>query len=132
MFTDASFAGDLRDSKSTSGVYLVIMGPNTFVPVSWFVKKQGAVSHSSSEAEVIVLDAAVRMEGMPPLSFWEAVLNALHPEVVTDRREPTPCTPKLDLIHQILLIVDSVLVLYLPPQASRTAALWRIMRPSSK
>jgi len=48
LFCDASFAGDLRDSKSTSGVYMAIVGPNTFVPITWICKKQGAVSHSSS------------------------------------------------------------------------------------
>ena len=53
LFCDASFAGDLRDSKSTSGAFLAIVGPNTFVPITWICKKQGAVSHSSSEAEII-------------------------------------------------------------------------------
>ena len=75
LFTDASFAGDVRDSKSTTGVYLCLVGPSTFVPISWLCKKQGAVSHSSSEAEVIALDAAVRMEGIPSLSLWEEVVQ---------------------------------------------------------
>jgi hypothetical protein len=69
LFTDASFAGDLRDSKSTTGAYLCLVGPNTFVPITWLCKKQGAVSHSSSEAEVIALDAGVRMEGIPALIY---------------------------------------------------------------
>ena len=64
-FCDASFAGDLEDSKSTSGAYVVLMGPRTFVPITWLCKKQGAVSHSSTEAEVIALDAAMRMECLP-------------------------------------------------------------------
>ena len=75
LFTDASFAGDLRDSKSTTGAYLFLVGPNTFVPITWFCKKQGAVSHSSSEAEVIALDAGIRMEGIPALMLWEEVIN---------------------------------------------------------
>ena len=40
LFSDASFAGDLRDSKSTSGGMLVLVGPATFVPISWLCKKQ--------------------------------------------------------------------------------------------
>ena len=36
-------------------------------------KTQSAVSHSSTEAEVIALDHAVRVEGLPAMSFWEAV-----------------------------------------------------------
>ena len=60
LFTDASFAADAQDSKSTSGVMLAIMGPNTWSPVAWFTKKQTATSHSSSEAEIISLDAGIR------------------------------------------------------------------------
>ena len=33
LFVDASFAGDLRDSKSTSGAFMFLVGPNTFVPL---------------------------------------------------------------------------------------------------
>ena len=50
LFSDASFAGDLKDSKSTSGGVLCVVGPNTFVPISWLCKKQGAISHSTAEA----------------------------------------------------------------------------------
>ena len=52
-------------------MFLALIGPNTFVPLLWFVKKQGAVSHSSTEAEIISLDAALRMEGIPALLLWE-------------------------------------------------------------
>ena len=59
LFVDASFAGDLEDSKSTAGAILVLIWPNTFVPHSWICEKHGAVSHSSTEAEVIALEAAL-------------------------------------------------------------------------
>ena len=72
-----SFAGDLQDSASTSGCYLVLMGPQTYAPISWFCKKQGPVSHSSSESEVMSLDAALRMEGLPTLMLWDVILNVL-------------------------------------------------------
>ena len=75
LFSDASFAGDLRDSKSTSGGFLCLVGPNTYVPISWICKKQGAVSHSTAEAEVISLDAGVRLEGLPALSLWSLVID---------------------------------------------------------
>ena len=38
-------------------------------------KKQGAVSHSSSEAEIIALDAGTRMEGLPALMLWDLVID---------------------------------------------------------
>ena len=64
QFCDAGFAGDLLDSKSTSGMFLALVGPNTFAPLTWFCKKQDAVSHSTTEAEIIAMDAALRMEGL--------------------------------------------------------------------
>jgi hypothetical protein len=79
LFSDASFAGDLRDSKSTSGGLLCLVGPNTYVPISWICKKQGAVSHSTAEAEVISLDAGVRLEGIPALLLWELVIDVFDP-----------------------------------------------------
>ena len=79
LFSDASFAGDLRDSKSTSGGVLCLVGPNTFVPISWLGKKQTAVSHSTSEAEVIALDDGTRLEGLPVLLLWTSSLRCLKP-----------------------------------------------------
>ena len=72
-YCDASFADDIRESKSTSGCYLAIAGPHTFVPVTSFSKRQGAVSHSSTEAGIISLEEAVRSEGLSVLTFWEHV-----------------------------------------------------------
>ena len=65
LFQDSYFAGDLGDSKSTSVGILCIFGSHTFVPMSWMCKKQTFVSHSSTEAEVISLDASLRMDGIP-------------------------------------------------------------------
>ena len=75
FYADASFAGDLDDSKSSTGSVLCSLGPNTFVPITWICKKQSAVSHSSTEAEVIALNAAVRLDGVPWLLFREEVVQ---------------------------------------------------------
>ena len=37
-------------------------GSRTFVPISWMCKKQTAVSHSSTESEIISLDTGLRLE----------------------------------------------------------------------
>ena len=63
LFQDTDFAGDLEDSKSTSGRLLCIFGSQTFVPKSWMCKKQTSVSHSSTESETISLDAGLRRMG---------------------------------------------------------------------
>ena len=57
LFQGSDFAGNLEDSKSTSGGVLCIFGSRTCVPISWMCKKQTAVSHSSTESEIISLDA---------------------------------------------------------------------------
>ena len=61
LFQDSDFAGDLEDSKSTSGGTLCIFGSHTFVPISWMCKKQTAFSHSSTESEIISLDTGLRL-----------------------------------------------------------------------
>ena len=65
LFQDSDFAGDLEDSKSTSGVTLCVFGSHTFVPISWMCKKQTSVSHSSTETEIISLDTGLRLDGIP-------------------------------------------------------------------
>ena len=55
-----------------------MIGPHTFVPLSWLCKKQTAVSHSSTEAEIIALEAVMRMEGLPMLNLWTQVLDTVY------------------------------------------------------
>ena len=75
LFADASFVGWLNDSKSTPGAILCLMGPNAYVPISCFCNKQGSISNSSTESELISLDAALRTEGIPALQLWDTVLE---------------------------------------------------------
>ena len=81
LFVDASFAGYLGDSISSTGAMMCLVGPNTFVPIQWLCKKQTAVSHSSTEAEVISLDTGVRLDGIPALIFRELVIEVLGPRI---------------------------------------------------
>ena len=67
LFQDSDFAGDLEDSKSTSGGTLCVFGSHTFVPISWMCKKQTSVSHSSTESEIICLETGLRLDGLPAL-----------------------------------------------------------------
>ena len=78
LFQDSDFAGDLEDSKSTSGGTLCIFGSHTFVPISWKCKKQTSVSHSSTESEIISLDAGLRLDGIPALDLWDRIVAVLH------------------------------------------------------
>ena len=77
LFQDSDFAGDLEDSKSTSGGTLCIFGSQTFVPISWMCKKQTAVSHSSTKSEIISLVAGLRLDGIPALDLWDLIVSVL-------------------------------------------------------
>ena len=78
LFQDSDLAGDLEDSKSTSAGTLCIFGSHTFVPISWMCKKQTSVSHSSTESEMMSLDAGLRMDGNPALDLWDLVIEVFH------------------------------------------------------
>ena len=78
LFQDSDFAGDLEDSKSTSGGILCTTGSHTFVPISWMCKKRTSFSHNSAEAEIISLDAGLRMDGFPALTLWDLVIEVFH------------------------------------------------------
>ena len=69
LFQDSDFAGDFEDSKSTSGGILCVFGSRTFVPISLMCKMQTSVSRSSTESEIISLDAGSRMDGILALDF---------------------------------------------------------------
>ena len=74
LFQDSDFAGDLEDSKSTSGGTLSIFGSHTFVPTSGMCMKQTSVSHSSTESEIISSDTGLRLDGLPALELWHLIV----------------------------------------------------------
>ena len=84
LLQDSDCAGDLEDSKSTSGGTLCIFGSHTFVPISWMCKKQTSVSHSSKESEIISLDAGLRLDGIPALDLWDLIVAVLHGKHVSE------------------------------------------------
>ena len=75
ILLNSEFAGDLEDSKSTSGGTLCIFGSHTFVPISCMCKKRTAVSHNSTESQIISLDAGLRLDGLPSLELWDLIVS---------------------------------------------------------
>ena len=82
-YCDASFADELATSKSTSGFFIAIVGPNTYMPINSFAKKQTAVSHSTTESEMVALEEGLRSEALQVLTFWEHAIQ-LFSEPTTD------------------------------------------------
>ena len=56
---------------------MCIFGSHTFVPISWMCKKQTSVSHSSTESEIISLDAGLRLDGLLALELWDLIVYVL-------------------------------------------------------
>ena len=90
LFQHSDFAADLEDSKSTSGGTLCIFGSHTFVPISWMCKRQTAVSHSSTESEIISLDAGLRLDGLPALELWDLIVSVFGSMTQTTGRTVRP------------------------------------------
>ena len=86
--------------------------------MTWLCKKQRAVSHSSTEAETISLEAGLRVEGVPAVIFWESVIDVfssdepkLSKEVISKYTEaPLKSRATITQLQNTLALVD-----YVPP-----------------
>ena len=65
VYCDADFAGDQETMKSTSGVHLVLQGPNSYFPLTCVSKKQSCQSHSTPEAEFVAASHGIRAVAIP-------------------------------------------------------------------
>ena len=52
-------------------------GSHTFVPISCMCKKQTSVAHSSTESEIISLNAGLRLDGIRALDLWDLIVAVL-------------------------------------------------------
>ena len=105
LFQDSDFVGDLEDSKSTSGGTLCVFGSHTFVPMSWMCKKHTSVSHSSTESEIISLDAGLRLDGIPVLDIRDLIVLVFGNTTLNlDRTvKPVVCHDKIHVHQQSVL-----------------------------
>ena len=55
--------------------HFAFFGSHTFVPISWMCKKEAAVSHSSTESEMISLDTGLRLDGLSALELWDLIVS---------------------------------------------------------
>ena len=98
LFQDSDFAGDLEDSKSTSGGTLCIFGSHTFVPISWMCKKQTSVSHIAIESVIISLDAGWSVDVIPALDLRDLIVTVFHRNThQNDQVRGDLCTNQHDL-----------------------------------
>ena len=75
LFPDADLASEVDNTKSANGAWLVLIGPSTWVPISWLFSKQTSTSKSTTEAESVSLVTALLQEAYPALSLFEMILR---------------------------------------------------------
>jgi hypothetical protein len=75
-YTDASFADDLQDRKSTQGYLLTLFGG----PIAWKAGKQPTVTTSSTEAELLGLTTAAK-EAMAAIRLFRDVRLQLNEDL---------------------------------------------------
>ena len=68
-------------------------------------KKQTALSHSSAEAEVISLDAGLRMEGLPAVMLWDQVIEAFS-DKPSKSSSGRPAAQKLGPVARFIKAID--------------------------
>ena len=131
LFQDSDFAGDLEDSKSTSGGTLCTFGIHTFVPISWMCKKQTAVSHSSTESEIISLDTGLRLDGLPALELWDLISVLGNVSRVSDRsKKPESDDHKHHKSHNKIDVMKDIDAVPSNVQSARQEALLYVFEDS--
>ena len=92
---------------------------HTFVPIIWMCKKQTAVSHSSTDSEIISLDTGLRLDWLPALERWDLTVSVLgNVSHVSDRSgQPVYDVHKHDKSHNkndVFFDIDAVPPMFNP------------------
>jgi hypothetical protein len=74
VYADADFAGDVASQKSTTGVHLCLEGTRTYFPLTGVSKRQGCISCSTPEAEMVSGHHAYKNVMIPAYNLWDALL----------------------------------------------------------
>ena len=81
IFADADFAGCGETLRSTSGSHMHVQGKHTRFPIAGGSKRQGCISHSTPEAEIVAADSTLRNFGIPSIGLWQT-LSGKAPEIL--------------------------------------------------
>lgn len=74
--TDSDHANDIVSAKSTSGGRLAIIGARgTYIPLSWWARRQGVTARNTGEAEAASLDEGSFQEALPMQGLLEDVTS---------------------------------------------------------
>ena len=76
IYADADYAGCGQSLRSTSGSHMMAFGSHTRFPLAGGSKRQGCVSHSTPEAEIVAADYALRTHAVPVISLWKTLVGS--------------------------------------------------------
>ena len=73
------------------------LGSQIFVSISCLCKEMTSVSHSSTDAEIVSLDAGLRMDVIPALDLWDSVIEVFHFSPKQNNKTKDAREPRADL-----------------------------------
>ena len=68
----------LKTQNQNQEEFCAFCGSHSLVPMSWMCKKQTKVWCCFSEAKIIFLDANLRMDCIPAVTFWDLEIHVFH------------------------------------------------------
>ena len=89
LFVDADFCGETGDTRSTSGAWLVLAGPDTWFPLAWVSRRQTSTSRSTTEAEIVAFANALFAEALPMLELFTLILGRNIPLIILEDNQAT-------------------------------------------
>ena len=104
LFQDSDFAGDLEDFKIYFGWNVVFFWMSYICSKQLDVQETNFSFNSSTESEIISLDAGLRLDGIPALDLWDLIVLGNTTQNRIERRDPLLnkreiCSP-LHTIHK--------------------------------
>ena len=114
VYADADLAGCADTQRSTTGIHANLQGPTSCFPICGVSKRQGCVSSSTPEAEMVAGHHAYNKIVVPQMDLWSNVLgphvrgvfhedNEAMIQVIRTGRNPT--MRQLGRVHRVAIAV---------------------------
>ena len=97
LWSDADWCGDAEDTKSTGGCLLELYSPSSGRrwTLSWSVRRHGATSSSTAEAETVSLAHATRQDALPMQMLLRRLLQQpIHIQAMVDNTQALAAVAK--------------------------------------
>jgi hypothetical protein len=86
VYSDSDFAGCSQTQRSTTGSIVFLSRAGSKIPLSYLSKRQGCVSHSTPEAEIVAMDTTIRLLALPLASVVDEVFGATKIQIMGDNQ----------------------------------------------